>query len=177
MVDIEEKYLTVYLYHEDTNTWEVLPTIIEEYYNFATIITTHFSHYAIGIPNWQNVDEDVQVFKTGGAYDPKTGVKYASLKLKNITEENLDGSFRLVFSNITDGVKLANATGTTTEGNVYIDVDNIEILSGEFFDPIELGFRIPEKKIIENKNYTIYVPEFLDFDFEVEVLYKKIPQS
>ncbi|MFH0891891.1 MAG: hypothetical protein V1867_03870, partial [Candidatus Falkowbacteria bacterium] len=120
---IEEEYLSAYLYNEDTDIWEKLPTIINTFNNILTITTNHFSRYAIGAPRWQDITESVETHKTWRHYDPKTGIKHTNIRLKNTTTENISGPLRIEIKDINkEDVQWLNFTGTTTDGTPYLEI-------------------------------------------------------
>ena len=173
-----EDLLSVFVFDEVKKVWEEIPSIIDAAGNIVSFMTTHFSKYAIGVKNWQDVTNNLKIIKNSRHYNPETGTVYVDVKMQNRTDENIAGDLRLVIKYIDkEGVELLNNTGTTTEELPYVDVKLESLLTPKHLTkPIKLEFSLPIKKtkIIKTKKEekTIYIPEFIKFDFEVEVLNK-----
>ena len=173
-----EDLLSVFVFDEVKKVWEEIPSIIDAAGNIVSFVTTHFSKYAIGVKNWQDITNNLKIIKNSRHYNPETGTVYVDVKMQNRTDENIAGDLRLVIKDIDkEGVELLNNTGTTTEELPYVDVKLESLLPPKHLTkPIKLEFSLPIKEIktikTHKKEKIIYIPEFIKFDFEVKVLNK-----
>lgn len=55
--DLEEENLSAYIFNEETEEWEVVPSVVDTASNTVSFLTTHFSRYAIGEMEPLNIDE------------------------------------------------------------------------------------------------------------------------
>jgi hypothetical protein len=58
-LDIIEEELSVLFYNEETDTWEAVPSILDQEDNSISFVTTHFSRYALGTIQAEETVEDI----------------------------------------------------------------------------------------------------------------------
>ncbi len=75
-----------------------------------------------------NVSSEVKVTSTGFVFSRVTKTFNGTLTLKNTSTQNIAGPIQIVFTNLTTGVTLANASGTTN-GNAFITVPGVVALA------------------------------------------------